>query len=80
MDQEDPCTIWYTLSAADNHRVDLHRLLYGKRRLPEISDPIKLVRWKNMSCGFLHIVNMFFCKFIDNLFCTIFVDAGITCK
>ena len=40
MDQEDPCTIWYTLSAADNHWIGLHRLLFGNSPLPEISNPI----------------------------------------
>ena len=56
MDQEDPCTIWYTLSAADNHWIYLHILLYKKCELPDISNPIEDVQWKrNMTCRFLHI-------------------------
>ena len=30
MSQENLCTIWYTLSAADKYWVDLHSLLYKK--------------------------------------------------
>ena len=30
MDQEEICTMWFTISEADNNWVDLHRLLYGK--------------------------------------------------
>ena len=44
MDREDPCTIWYTLSSARNHKVDVHELLYGKYVLPSIWDPIENVQ------------------------------------
>ena len=45
MDQEGICTMWFTLSAADKHWVDLDRLLHGKGSiLPEISNPIENVR------------------------------------
>ena len=45
MDQEGICTMGFTLSAVDNHWVDLHRLLYGKRALlPDLNDPAKNVR------------------------------------
>ena len=51
LDQEDPCTIWYTLSAADNHWIDLHKLLYGNKPLPKNADPVKNVRWeRSMAC------------------------------
>ena len=81
MDQEDPCTIWYTLSAADNHWIDLHKLLYGNKPLPEILNPVENVRWKrSMTCRFPHIVDTFFCKQVQNLFDTIFADAGLSCK
>ena len=46
MDQEDPCTTWYTLSVADNHWIDLHRLLDGKCEVPDIFNPIENVREK----------------------------------
>ena len=42
MDQEGICTMWFTLSSADNHWVDLHRLLYGKEALlPDLNGPDK---------------------------------------
>ena len=54
--QEDPCTVVYTLSAVENHWVDLHRLLYRKFSLPNISHPIKNIWWKrNTSCRFRHM-------------------------
>ena len=54
--------MWFTLSAADNYWVYLHRLLYGKGYvLPEITDPIENVRWKNKMCQkFPHIVDTYF--------------------
>ena len=82
MDQEGMCTMWFTLSAADNHWVDLHRLLYGKGAyLPDISDPIKNVRWKNKMCQkFPHIVDTYFCKRVDFIMETIFSKLGISAK
>ena len=79
--QKDPCKIWYTLSAADNHWIDLHKLLYGNKPLPDISGPVKNVQWKrSMACRFSHIVDTFFCKQVENLFNTIFSEAGLSCK
>ena len=81
MNQEDSCTICYTLSTAENHWVDIHRMLYGKRPLPNISYLIKNVRWKrNTKCRFLHIVDTFFYKRVKNLFATIFADAELLCE
>ena len=42
--QKDPCTIWYTLSPADNHWVDLYILLYEKIPLPDIFDHMENTR------------------------------------
>ena len=82
IDCEIPCTIWYALSAADNHWMDLYKLLYGNKSLPDISDPIKNVWWKwNTSSRFPSIVDMFFfCKRVDNLLAFIFADWGLSCK
>mgnify|MGYP003326704255 CR=1 FL=1 len=47
MDEERLCTMWFKLSAAENHWVDLHRILYGKGSyLPDINDPIKMYNGK----------------------------------
>ena len=43
MNQKDFFTIWYTLSTADNHWVDLHNFLYGNKPMPNLSDSIKNV-------------------------------------
>ena len=82
MDQEGICTMWFTLSAADNHWVDLHRLLYGRGScIPNLNDPIKNVRWKNRMCQkFPHIVDTYFCKRLDFIMETIFSKLGIAAK
>ena len=33
-----------------------------------------------MTCMFLHIVDTFFCKRVENLFNTIFSEVGLLCK
>ena len=43
IDQEDHWAICYTLSAADSHWLNVYRLLYDRKLLPHISDPIKNV-------------------------------------
>ena len=45
MDQEDLCVIFYTLSVVKNHWMDLRRLLYSNKSLPDISD------LTNIYCG-----------------------------
>ena len=74
MDQEGLCTMWFTLSTADNHWVDLHRLLYGKMALlPYLNDTVKNIRWKNKICQkFPHIVDTYFCKRADLIMDKIF--------
>ena len=75
MDQEGLCTMWFTQSGANNHWLDLHRLLYGKGSyLPDINDPVKNVQWKSKMCQkFLHIVDTYFCKRVDLIMETIFI-------
>ena len=82
MDQEGVCTMWYTLSAADNHWVDLHKLLYGRNSyLPDLTDAKAVIKWKNKMCQkFPHIVDTFFCKRADILMNTIFSKLGISAK
>ena len=36
--QEGLCTIWFTLSVADNHWLDLNRIIHGNRPLPNFSN------------------------------------------
>ena len=82
MNQESLPTSWFTFSAAENHWVDLHKLLYGKGSyLPNLNEPIANVRWKNKMClKFPHLVDTFFCKRVDILMETIFSKLGIAAK
>ena len=81
MDQENPCKIWYTLSSAENHWTDLHKLFYSNKPLPDVSNHIENVLCKrSMSCSFLHIVDTFFCKKIENSFDTISAEAELPCN
>ena len=41
IDQKDLFTIWYTLSAAKNHWMDLHNFLQDRTPMSDISGPIK---------------------------------------
>jgi len=63
MEQEGMCTWWYTLSAADNHWYDLHRIINGDMPVPTFSnEKEKFQHRQKMVLKNQHIVDAYFCE------------------
>eukprot|EP00978_Attheya_sp_CCMP212_P025564 scaffold82462_cov32-Attheya_sp.AAC.2 len=58
-------TMWFTLSAADNHWVDLHNLIFGRDiGYPDLNNEEAKAKWRNKMTreNHPHIVDAYFMK------------------
>ena len=46
MEQEGMCTTWFTLSAVDNHWLDLNKIIYGDREMPVFANESEKLKWR----------------------------------
>ena len=61
MEQEGMCTTWFTLSAADNHWLDLNKIIYGDREIPVFATEAEKSAWRrNLVRNNPHIVDACF--------------------
>ena len=71
------CSMWFTLSMADNHWHDLHAMVYrdkhGKPRpFPVFSDAKVEAKWKRKFCrNNPHLVDQYFLDKVNSLFADI---------
>ena len=72
-------TMWFTLSAADNHWVDLHKCMYGSDRpLPNLANELAKVKWRRkMTRENPHIVDAYFMKRVQALLDTYYGKTGL---
>ena len=74
------CTWWFTLSAADNHWFDLHRLINGDTPPPNFEDMDEYEKFayrRKMAVANPHIVDAYFCKRVDDLLEAFFHKTGL---
>lgn len=76
------CSMWFTLSMADNHWHDLHAMVYrdkhGKPRpFPVFSDAKVEAKWKRKFCrNNPHLVDQYFLDKVNSLFADMFKKNG----
>ena len=78
MEQEGMCSMWFTLSAADNHWLDLHQLIYGNTTLPRFDTELLSAQWKRkLVRENQHIVDAYFYDRVKMLLATFFGKKGL---
>ena len=63
MQQKWMCTMWFTLSAADNQWINFHRLIFENEEFPIFDDVMEEARYKRkLALQYPHIVDAYFYK------------------
>ena len=77
MEQEGMCSIWFSLSMADNHWDDLHRALDPKLEERDFADEKEKAKWKRkLVRENPHLVDAFFFRRVNVMFETFLGSSG----
>ena len=62
------CTTWFTFSAADNHQLDVNKLIFGDREILEFANEYEKAKWRRkLVRNNQHIVDSYFYDRIKNV-------------
>ena len=77
MDLKGMCTMWFTLTTADNHWNELHQLLRNGRPEVDGSEKVKAIARRRLVRENPHIVDEFFETKAQDLLNTLFAKKGL---
>ena len=73
IEQEGVCAAWLTLSAADNHWLDLSKLIHGEKPIPTFENAFEKAKWRRkLVRDNPHIVDAYFADRVKELLMTFF--------
>ena len=78
IEQEGMRTIWFTLSAADNHWLDLSKLIRGEKPIPTFENEFEKAKWRRkLVRDNPHIVDAYFTNRVKELLMTFLKKNGL---
>ena len=74
-------TTWFMLSAADNHWLDLNKIIYGDRPMPSFMNEFeKAKRRRELVRDNPHLVDAYFTERVKEFIKTFFGNSGMEYK